>query len=139
MVKEVNRARAAGVLPFANADPIPVGKIPDGATQVIKFSSAINAVAIIHTVTPDKTLYLTYFTCLCHNNAGVVRTLSLAVRNTLDVLRYFLVESYMLGNGYVPFTGSLLPPLEITGGDDIYVSSNGENSAITATIHGYEI
>lgn len=137
MTKLYDKARTVGVLPFYDADPIPVGKIPDGGTQVRKSDVADNVTKVLHTVTAGKTLYLSFFTLRAVRNVDNYGYL--AVRNTSDVIAYYIacVDSYTSTPGN-SITGTLLPPLEITAGWDIILHSPAVGMIINGFIHGYE-
>ena len=57
-LKEIDKVRMLGVLPSQGADPIPVGKIPDGGTQKAIDGSVNNETLTLITVTIGKTFYL---------------------------------------------------------------------------------
>lgn len=136
--KESSEVRMLGVIPSKGADPIPVGKIPDGGTQVVKSDEIADTSAILHTVTTGKTLYLSHFT-LCATR-HVAASGFLAVRDGNDSQVYVIsyVQSYTSTQG-MAVSGSFLPPLEIPAGYDVYLVSSDAGLFVNGFIHGYEM
>ena len=114
-------------------------RIPDGATQVVADTSAIDCEAIIHTVTSGKTLYLSAVFCGCHNADTSAHLGYLFVTNAADVIQYQLVYFYLPGTTGNTETLSLSPPLEIQEGWKVKVFSEAATLHAVGVIHGYEI
>lgn len=159
--KILNEAQMVGVVPFQGADPIPteesspltsiqvelkpgadpilVGKIPDGATQIIVSDEAHNDIRVLRVVTAEKTLYLssinTVFSALV---AGDFRGF-LFVTDNGDNTQYNLVYFRIHNQGTLVIAESFTPPLEIPAGWKVKVRSEAANCYTSGCIHGYEI
>lgn len=137
--KEYNTVKMVGVLPAAGADAIPVGKIPDGAGQVIEFDKAENATVVVYEVGAVVVLYLSHLLYSIYNFSGGVDSGRVFVTNAADVTQYVFTDTTLANNsGYivpVPF----LPPLEIPAGWKIKVHSRVAGLEVWTCIHGYEV
>lgn len=133
-----DKLRMVGVLPSVNAGPIPVGKIPDGVTEVKVSGTANNETTTIHTVTAGKTLYLSFWTLDYSNESGATSYCSLQVDNGSDVLQYRIANPRCPDGGYNDFSGNMIPPMEIPAGYKVKLVSTDENMYARAFIHGYE-
>ena len=136
--KESNEVRMIGIVPFQGADPIPVGKIPDGGTQVVKDDSAANTTATVHTVNNAKTLYLTSIIEQVRNDNAAIKTALFYVTDGDDTIQY-----YFDGLGVGPstqhrFTATFNPPIEIATGWKIKIETDAADCHIGVFIHGYE-
>lgn len=134
-----NEARMSGVLPSQGADPIPVGKIPDGATQVAKQIDAENTPVIVHTVDTDKTLYLNAIALSGHNSNAAARGFYLFVRNDSDYLQYYFWVIQLAQYGSLGVSLSFPTPLEIPEKWDICVETDGADATGYGFVHGYEM
>jgi len=137
--KELNEVRMIGVLPSQGASPIPVGKIPDGAIQVIESGAVNNSTAELHEVSAGTTFYLTTVTLGIRNNNAAAQFIYLEVRNVGDVAQYSLFTNGMGAGQGGSCSATFNPPLEIPAGWDIFLTSLVANMAGYATIHGYEL
>jgi len=137
-MKEDNLVRAWGILPTQNADPIPVGKIPDGGTQYILQAGACNGISVLHTVTAGKTFYLTGWSLGIYTIAsGYVY---LIVRDHLDAIKFPLGYIYVVAGNVVPgLTGNLIPPMEVSENWDFAVSSSVADLTAISGVFGYEM
>lgn len=136
--KEANEVRQVGVIPSEGADPIPVGKIPDAGTQVVKGTYANNSVVTLHTVTTGKILYLSAAALSIKNVSGGEGEGAMYVTDGEDAIRYYLFlyqspDQHGTG-GSIP----LISPLEISAGWKIKVASDTASVYVTGFIHGYE-
>lgn len=132
-----NQARMIGVLPSQGADPIPVGKIPDDATQIAKSHVVQNGEVIIHTVTAGKIFYLTHYS-FTPNSSVAGKYAQLRVRNDSDVVQYTITMVLFDAAGQATVPGTFIPPLEIAAGWDIFLYSNDGGTDARGFIHGYE-
>lgn len=138
-LKETNEVRMRGVIPARNAEPIPVGKIPDLATQVVKQSSASGATATIHTVTAAKTLYLNTVIFSIYNVQTNVATLWMGVTNDSDTVQYYFFYTSVTSKEPFAVPATFFPPLEIPAGWKVKVYSNVSNAIAYGFLHGYEV
>ena len=125
--------------PAANIDPIPVGKIPNGATQVAKYKSASNGTEIVHTVTEGKTLYISHIDFSGVNDAAATMITYLFMRNDLDVDQYYLFSVAIRAGETICQSGGFLPPIEVPEDWDICIISLDASFYVRAFIHGYEM
>jgi len=125
-------------LPTKGADPIPVGKIPDGSIQVAKSNSAADGAVIIHTVTALKTLYLTHYTIIFMFNNAAAKIGNLSVRDDEDAFQYDIAKSYVWQTFGVSISGNPTPPIEIAAGWDVFLQTDDANCIAYGFIHGYE-
>ena len=133
-----NEARMSGGLPSQGADPIPVGKSPDGGTQVLKHGSAENTTTIIHTVTTGKTLYLSVVTIGIYFTAEVSGYAQVYLRDEDDLnpaIPFILTRG--ANNGFCAGQG-FCPPIEVPAAWDICVVSSAADLWAYGFIHGYE-
>ncbi len=138
-LKETNRERQIGIIPSQGADPIPVGKIPDGGTQVLKSNVAENSTAILYTVTTGKTLYLSTATLSVAFSPDVTGTSALFLRDQNDANAVIIFSvTHVSINGFA-VGQSFFPPLEIPALWDICVSSGIAGLYAYGFIHGYEV
>lgn len=138
-MKITNLVRTIGIIPTRNADPIPVGKIPDGGTQVAKEGSAAGADVIVHTVTSGKTLYLSACSLGIKNGLASTSSGYLGVRNASDTWQYMLLYTGVVANDGKTALLSFPIPLEIPAGYDIVANSSDADVQVYAFIHGYEM
>jgi len=138
-MKENSQANMIGVLPSQGADPIPVGKIPDLGTQIVKSGYAVNATVVIHTVTADKTLYLVSAWIEGYNGSDGTIAGQLSVRDTEDAHKYYLGYLYLPTLTHNTLSVAFPTPLEIPAGYDIYVGSGAAAVEIMGFIFGYEM
>ena len=136
--KEANEVRMLGVLPSRGADPIPVGKIPDGGTQVVESGTAQNETVVIHTVDTDKTLYLSVAGLCASNTSEAAGTTHLFVTDGDDTEMYALSYARMPANWCFSDQRCFSPPLEIPTGWKIKVDSSAVDVLGYGFIHGYE-
>jgi len=137
-MKESDRIKMFGVLPSQGADPIPVGKIPDGATQILEDTVATNETAIIHTVNSGKTLYLVTWVLSAYLLANGY--IALRIRNTEDTITFDLALTFITGGTTVPaIIGSAIPPIEVPEGYDIVIFSSVAGLSAQGGIFGYEM
>jgi len=127
------------VEPKPNAGPIPVGKIPDGASQIIRTGQAINEISVFYTVSAGKVLYLAYYQVFLSNTSGASASLNLRIRDDGDVFWANIAFHYHPLDFVFGYSGNFMPPLEIPENYDIYVSSERPLTSIVAVIHGYEM
>ncbi len=138
MTKEKNLVRMLGVLPSQGADPIPVGKIPDGGTQVAKYALSNGAETLIHTVTDGKTLYLSALAFSIRNVSGSDAQGHMWVTDADDGTQYYFFNIQALDNTGPLGSISFPTPLEIPAGYKIKVKSSQVDAKATGFIHGYE-
>lgn len=137
-LKETNQVRMVGVIPSRNASPIPVGKIPDDATQVTKRGSATNTTTVIHPVTASKTFYLSTLIFFADVTAAGY-TAEIFVTNGQGATQYNLIYLTCRAVGQIGTSPSFNPPLEIPAGWDICAKSNGTQIVCDGFVHGYEV
>ncbi len=136
--KIIDEARMIGVLPSQGADPIPVGKIPDGATQILKRGNADDSVTTIYTVTAGKTLYLC-FACMGYLTvAAGVGQLYLLDGESVVLMDIFLETVLAAGAGR-PNIASFFPPIELPGNYMIRMNSSAAGLGVYGSIYGYEL
>lgn len=138
MTKETDQVRMVGILPAQGADPIPVGKIPDGATQVSKSGQASNESTLIHTVTAGKTLYLVHANVIFSNDSGSNGSAYLHVTNASDVRQYAIVNDYVINGQMLAVPCNFPTPLEIPPGYKLAVWSAEVALYVYVYIYGYE-
>jgi len=138
-LKEQNKVRMVGVIPSGDADPIPVGKIPDGGTQVLKYNTAENATTIIHTVTAGKTLYLSATTIGMRFLAEVSGPFELYLRDENDLNAVIIFTSSRVTNDGFCCGQSFCPPVEVPALWDICIYASGAGLRAYGFIHGYEV
>lgn len=137
-VKETNRVSAIGILPYSQADPIPVGKIPYGGTQIAKSATGNNTTPSIHKVNTGKTLYLTAITFSVRNFSEATASGIMAVNDDEAVEQYRLFRAQApVGGGHAAGL-SFMPPLEIPEDWTILILSAAAGVEVTGFIHGYE-
>jgi len=127
------------VEPKPNCLPFPVGKIPDGGTQILKRNYGSNDRKIIHTVTSGKTFYLTHLSTSWSNNTGGTAIGKIGIRTDMDVEVVPIREYYYFINGNGGDGDCYLPPIEVQEDYRICVETNNANSILMGTIHGYEL
>ncbi len=137
--KESNEVRMLGILPSQGADPIPVGKIPDGGTQVVAWSHTENATLVVYTVSTGKTLYLSNATFISRNSAELYKYTRFFVTNAADEDQYYFYRIIQLADSIISCPYSFLPPLEIPAGYKIKLFSGDSDLQCMAFIHGYEV
>lgn len=138
-LKEKDTVRIFGVLPSQGADPIPVGKIPDGGIQVAKSNLIVNNTVIIHPVTADKILYLSALSFSSYNASGGVVQGTFFVTNADDALQYTFFTVLIPDDRGPSDAMGFMPPLEIPAGYKIKITSDTANFWIYGFIHGYEM
>lgn len=136
--KESNEVRMTGVLPSQGADPIPVGKIPDGGTQVVKDAAVANSTATIHTVTAGKTLHLTLIIYEARNDNVATKNTLLYVTDGDDNTQYYLNGLSLQTTSQLKYPMPFNPPLEIIAGWKIKIISDANDCVVRGFIHGYE-
>jgi len=114
------------------------GKIPSGATQVAAHKIANNSTEVIHTVTADKTLYLCQATLTTKNTSGAEGTNTFYVTNASDTIQYYLDNIQSPDQYGITSPHQFYPPLEISAGYKIKVTSSAANVYGTGFIFGYE-
>lgn len=137
--KESNEARMLGIIPSEGADPIPVGKIPDGATQVTKQEGGSTSGAVIHEVDGGKTFYLTTALPVFTNGDSSEQYANFYVANNAKVEQYSIFTFYLRPNSQLAGPLSFQPPLEIPAGWNVMVKTGHADCTAWAFIHGYEI
>lgn len=136
--RETNRVRMLGVLPSYGADPIPVGKIPDEGTQVLKSGDAENETAILYTVTAGKILYLSSLVFSLTFGADVSGHCRVAIRDEDDLNPVDIINvTHRTYNG-AGIPCSFCPPIEIPALWDIFLVSSIADLFVQCFIHGYE-
>lgn len=134
-----NLMQIVGIAPAEKAGPIPVGKIPDDATQIKKSAIAVNQTSIIHTVTANKTFYLSLFSVYARNSETGDADFSTYVTNAADAVQYDLTRLYLSTGTSNGLTFPFLPPLEIAAGWKVKIQSEHANIRGLGFVHGYEI
>lgn len=138
-VKETNFINMVGVRPSQGAGPIPVGKIPDGGTQILKRRTIENAVSTIHTVTVGKTLYLSSVIISVRNTSGGPGNILVRIKDDENGVVTYLVYTVSEDDKYICTPMAFLPPLELAAGWYIEGSSPAANIILIISIHGYEV
>lgn len=128
-----------GKLVLSSESPIPVGKIPDGGTQVVVGLIAQDQILDIYTVSDTKTLYLSNITVSIRNESGGVAGGYVRVRDQDDNWQYYIVSVAVPNNNSELVSISLCPPLEIAEKWDIAAYSSANNLRAVVFIHGYEM
>ena len=136
---EDNILRMVGVRPAYQANPIPVGAIPDRGTQVIKSGAVTGDTVVIHTVDVAKTFYLSHYNLHSANHSGAARDGNLLVTNASDTHQYYIARIYMDNDISDVISGSFMPPLEIPAGWKIWIMASDTLCDSVGTIHGYEM
>jgi len=137
-MEETNLIKCVGVIPTRGADPIPVGKIPYGGTQIAISKGIENDEVIVRTVGGGSTLYLSAFTfSVVMLDVADVQG-QLFVRNADDLYQYNLGNFRIHNYGHLAISASFMPPLEIPTAWDIVLTSDTANCFSDAFIHGYE-
>lgn len=137
--KETNIARMVGVLPSQGAGSIPVGKIPDGATQILAFEDANNSTEIVHTVTAGKTLYLVSW--VFHTVGQAPGQANLFIRDDEDAFKGHLAGILIPATaGVCPsVANSVTPPMELLADWDVVLASTVAGLIVWGSIFGYEM
>lgn len=131
--------KAIGVLPVRDALPIPVGKIPTHATQIVNDGTVIENEVQMHQVTGGKTLYLTAFTLDIDNRSAAPAYVRLKVTNSVGNIQYAFASistGLAVGNS---MSLALSPPLEIPATFKIFLQSAYADVTARGFIHGYEL
>lgn len=136
--KEANEVRMLGVLPSQGADPIPVGKIPDGGTQTIIADNAANQHKTIYTVNTGKTYFVTGFMCFIFNSSATIRKCYLEVTDGDDNFQYYLCYVGAPIGGAFTESMNFSTLLEVPAGFKFRIYSDGASSEIYVTVFGYE-
>lgn len=137
--KEVDKVRMLGVIPSINAGPIPVGKIPDDATQIAKHKTASNETDVIHTVTTGKTFYLSACSLGIKNASGAFNHGNIQVTDGSDTMQYVILYVGCPDDNGKMQAMNFLPPLEIQAGWKVKDYSPAVAFTVSGFIHGYEI
>lgn len=136
--KEANEIRMLGILPSQGADPIPVGKIPDGGTQVLKYDNAENETTVLHTVTAGKTFYLSSAVLSATFGADIAGRVQLFIRDEDDLNAVHIINEQLAAYDGQAVPCSFCPPIEIPALWDICILSNLDNVFANCFVHGYE-
>lgn len=131
--------KVSGVLPVRDALPIPVGKIPTHATQIIEYDAADNDEPTIYTVPSNKVFYFTHYSFSIYNTAASAGGGRLAIYNDTPALWKEIVRMIVLTNSGFAVSGVFNPPLELAEDFIIKVTSWAANTLVTGFIHGYEL
>lgn len=106
-------------------------------TQIGKSASAVNATAIVYTVTAGKTLYLC--TASLMTETATVSAGIFSIRDGADVSWLHLTMGRANTAGYfIAPCVTFWPPLEVPAGYDIVVFSSAALAAWTGSIFGWE-
>lgn len=138
-LKETNRVKTIGVLPTQNAEPIPVGKIPDNGTQITEDAYRCTGTLNAYIVTAGKTLYCSLMVLTTRNNSGALSYYQLEVRNASDVQQYVLARESVPNATGVNIVIPFLPPLEVPAGYKIVIKTGDADHCIQLFVHGYEM
>jgi len=128
-----------GVLPSQGALPIPVGKIPDGATQILTFKDTDNTTEDVYRVTVGPVFYLCAITTGVWNASGAARVVFVRICDDGDVVKYLITYTQVAANGFYTLPTTFWPPLEMPVGWYIEQSSPALNCVLVTSIFGYEI
>jgi hypothetical protein len=155
MAGEANQVKWVGVRPTNPEEDLPVKQAdktkllatvypyvpvrPVGSTQVAKHNIATNSTVTIHTVTAGKTLYLCSIAFSIDNRAAAQAGGSFGVYNGAGALQYYFWIGSAPANDTKQASLSFNPPLELTAGWLIKVSSNLAAVDVLGFIHGYEV
>ena len=105
--------------------------------QVAKYNYAINATTIIHTVTDEKTFFLTTLTLSIEVPAAGYSYMF--VRDAGDVVAYFLGFIQCSATSAAgPLAVTFNPPLEIPEKYDICIRSTVAVLEVAGFVHGWE-
>ena len=132
-----NEVRMIGVMPSYGADPIPVGKRPDGASVLALYGVADNSTTSIYTIPAGQTGYLTHYTFSIYNTAAGAGGGRLYINNDTPALWNEIVRMIVPTNNGFAMSGSFNPPLELGAGFAALVQSWIANTKVTVFIHGY--
>lgn len=127
-----------GVLPSEGADPIPVGKIPDGAVQVAKGDEAAGSTTAVHTVTQGKTFYLSVASLSAENRHSAVDWAYFQVVDENKDVQYRFAKWLMVAGSSMTAVLTFSPPLEIPSEWDVHVQSLESLLHAYLFVHGYE-
>jgi len=131
--------KVVGVLPVRDALPIPVGKIPDHGTQIMRDDIATNSDVEMYQVTGGKILYLTAFTLSIDNRSEGNAYVRLKITDSGDSLLYaFASVSAGPGSGN-SMNLALSTPIEIASTYKIYCQSAYLLVTARGFIHGYQL
>jgi len=123
--RESNQVKWVGVRPGHNG------------IQVAKHASATNAIAIIHTVSAGKTLFINSYAVSVDDIAS--GNAFFFVRDTGDVVKYNLLFARVVANGGgITVTGCFPKPLEVPAGYDVCIQSTVPSLTTWGFIHGWE-
>jgi len=125
--------------PKPNATSIPVGKIPDGAVQVIRSNFASNATVTLYQVTAGKTLYFCSYFFWSNNQNPAAATGQMTVTTSGDAHRFYLAYHYLPTNTFASTSLTFFPPLEITDQFKIKIQSNLGSYEVLGMFYGYEM
>lgn len=131
--------KVSGVLPVRDALPIPVGKIPTHATQIIASQTKADGIEIVHTVTAGKTLYLSSVAISIDNSAAVSGRGRVFIYNATPIEVYRIFSLRALIDAGIGQSLSFLPPMELAASWSIRVESSLAAVNVTCFIHGYEL
>lgn len=126
----------AQIFPGDSANPIPVGKIPDGAVQVVNSDHVSDGAVVLHTVSAGKTFYLTH--CSIDATGDADGFAYIAVRNTDDVDQYMILHAAGHTGFGVTSSPVFIPPIEIPSGWDVTLYSPSTYTSY-GFVHGYEL
>jgi len=138
-LKKTNQLEMFGVLPSQGADPIPVGKIPDGGTQVVVSASPGVGTVLFYTVTAGKTLYLSLWVFSAYSENAARQNISFFVTNAADGFQWSLFNPSILPDTVMTKTAGFMPPLEIPAGYKIKTTIDAADAPCRIFIHGYEL
>ena len=110
---------------------------PAGSTQIVASDDCAGGIAVLHTVTALKTLYLLNANAFCH--ATVAGTGELFVTNAADEAQYEIAKVPLQVNVDAAVINSFHIPLEIPAGWKIKITSSDGGYSVEGFILGYEV
>lgn len=106
--------------------------------QITGYGNTQGGTTILHTVTADKVLCLSFWAMSWYNPPGGLGTVTMFARDTGDVTTFEFFHGIFPVNWLGSESGLFLPPYEVPAGYDICISASVANLYVRGSIHGYE-
>lgn len=119
--------------------PIPVGKIPDGGTQILAYKETENETETVYTVTAGKTLYLCSVVVTIRNGSGGPVNVFVRILTDAALVKFYLIYSRVPDDAYISTPYLFFPPMELGPGWTFQADSEATNCKIMTSVYGYEI
>jgi len=138
-LKETDKVRMLGIVPSQGADPIPVGKIPDDATQVATSGRIENTTSERYVVPAATTFYLLLMTAHSFNDSGADCETRVEITTAADAVKYRIVYHTLPDQAHEVQVTPFPTPLEIPTGYKIKAYSGATGGYIHLFIFGYTL